>query len=113
MRLITSEQALHDLEDHAAREGVIKAGVPYYTARLQAAVAGESVKSQEKSMAALEAAMRAFTKASDEGSKALTEASRQGSEELGKATHRLVIATWVLAGVAAVQALAMIFGGPQ
>ncbi len=91
-----------------AYEGVIQetgqvsgsiAGMTYRTGVLQAAVTKSNAELQQKSMTALEAAMRAFTDASNKGSEALT-----------KATNKLVVATWVLGVVATIQTLVMIIG---
>ena len=72
-----------------------------WTAELQAEVQLETAQAHRQSMTALETAMNVFTAASNKGSEALT-----------KATNKLVLATWVLAAVAAVQALVVWFGRP-
>ena len=97
MPVPTVEVALTDLQNFTqGAAGGMTVGLPRRVAILHAAVEVANSKLQRDSTASLETAMDAFTDASNKGSDALT-----------RATNKLVMATWVLAGVAAVQALVM------
>ena len=98
MPIPTSQQAYDELiRSVGGAIGHPRVGGDVHAAVLGAAVQIESVGGLRDSMASLERAMGDFT-----------DASRSGSEALTKVTNRLVIATWILAGVAAVQAVAFV-----